>query len=668
MKLGLRAKILLITISLTLMGLGSVLAISTYLFSKAYKSSMESRSIAIAQSLRVQLDRILQLGIKLDGIAGFDKQCQGAVETYQGIEFSMVVSNDGKVLFSSSDEQRGKELQSVELLEAVQSQSTASVRYVLGKQAGYGSIIPIFAPDKIFVGSVVVGISDESISKTLAELRNGVLGVGLLALAGGVLVLVIALTHFISRPLGTLVASINGIRADTTNLGHRVAIDSSDELGVLAQAFNGLMQNLQETTVSKTALEDAYKELERYRNHLEELVRERTVALTLAKETAESANRAKTIFLANMSHELRTPMNAIMGMTDLALLKATDQQQIEYLQTVMQAADRLLGIINDLLDITKIESDRLALEQTEFTLGEVLEKLESVIAKSAAAKGLKLTMQSEGLDGMHLKGDALRLGQILISLTGNAIKFTSHGEINVRASLVEDLSDAVVLRFEVKDTGIGIPKEDQLRLFSAFEQADGSSTRQYGGAGLGLAISKRLVEMMAGEIGVDSCPGQGSTFWFTARFSKAYEPVAGQAEPRPATPLEKLRATCAGARVLVVEDDPINQLMTRKMLEAAGLKADVADDGAVAVTLAEQGDYDLVLMDLQMPKMDGFEATQRIRQLPKGSKLPIIALSANAFQEDRARCFDVGMNDFVAKPVVSDVLYDTLSNWLTRSM
>ena len=270
-----------------------------------------------------------------------------------------------------------------------------------------------------------------------------------------------------------------------------------------------------------TATKRVEVELTRHREHLEKLVEERTVALSVAKEAAETANRAKSIFLTNMSHELRTPMNAIMGMTAIALRRTTDPQQIEPLTRVTQAAQRLLGLINDILDISRIEAERLSLENVDFTLGSVLDNLRSLLEQSAADKGLRLQIDASAeLAGLALRGDDLRLGQILFKLAGNAIKFTAEGSVAVRVTCVAEHPGNVVLRFEVDDTGIGISSEDQQRLFTVFEQGDGSLTRRYGGTGLGLAISKRLVQMMAGQIGVDSAPGSGSRFWFTARIEK----------------------------------------------------------------------------------------------------------------------------------------------------
>jgi PAS domain S-box-containing protein len=406
-------------------------------------------------------------------------------------------------------------------------------------------------------------------------------------------------------------------------------------------------------------------ELQRYRHHLEELVEERTAALSVAKEAAEAANRAKSTFLANMSHELRTPMNAIMGMTSLALRKASDPRQADQLSKVTQASQRLLGVINDILDISKIEAERMTLEQVPLMLGSVLENMHSLLVQKAAEKGLQLIVESSPeLASQPLQGDPLRLGQILLNLTGNAIKFTAQGSVTVAVRRVEERAAKLLLRFEVRDSGIGISSEDQKRLFTAFEQADGSMTRKYGGTGLGLAISKRLAQMMEGSIGVESQPGVGSTFWFTAWLDKIDQPF----EPSPAhfvtSAEQQLQARYAGMRILLVEDEPVNQEVSQGLVEETGLVVELAENGVEAVDMAKRTDYALILMDMQMPKMNGVEATRAIRALPGRAQTPIVAMTANAFSEDRAACLNAGMNDFVSKPVEPDKLFETLLKWL----
>lgn len=416
-------------------------------------------------------------------------------------------------------------------------------------------------------------------------------------------------------------------------------------------------------------LSGVQRELARHKRHLEELVEARTMALSIAKEAAETASRAKSTFLANMSHELHTPMNGIMGMTTMALRRTEDPKLKAQLGVIDQASHQLLAVINDILDISRIEAERLTLEQINFKLGEALENINSLIGHEAAKKGLQLTLDlPPAIAGQLLLGDPLRLKQILLNLAANAVKFTEAGTITVRVRLVEESPTGVILRFEVQDTGIGIAAEDQKRLFTAFEQADDSLTRKYGGTGLGLAICKLLINMMEGEIGVESQPRAGSTFWFTVRLGKATVDVIPPAPTFDLTrsPREDIKTRYAGARILLAEDGPFNQEVSRFFLEDVGLTVELAEDGQEAVALAGQHRYSLILMDLQMPKLNGVDATRAIRRQSLNTQTPILALTANDFDEDRQLCFEAGMNDHIAKPIDLDVLYKTLLKWLVR--
>lgn len=411
-------------------------------------------------------------------------------------------------------------------------------------------------------------------------------------------------------------------------------------------------------------------ELAQHQYNLESLVEERTIALLIAKDAAEAASRAKSAFLSNMSHELRTPMNAIIGMTSLALKGAEDPKLRNQLGKIDNASKHLLAVINDILDISKIEAERMTLEDCDFLLADVLGNLDNMIGQKIVEKRLELRVDlSPALATLPLRGDPLRLGQIMLNLTGNAIKFTETGVIALRLQLEDENPTDVILRLEVQDTGIGISAGEQQRLFTAFEQADGSMTRKYGGTGLGLAISKRLVKLMGGEIGVKSHPGVGSTFWFTVPLRKrvaAFNAVAPSGQVFAGLKADqRLLDEYPGARILLVEDEPISQEVSRGVLEDVGFLVDLAEDGVIAVSMAKQASYDLILMDMQMPNLNGIDATRAIRQLPGYADLPILAMTANAFDEDKQICIDAGMSDHISKPVDPARLYETLLKWLS---
>ena len=407
-------------------------------------------------------------------------------------------------------------------------------------------------------------------------------------------------------------------------------------------------------------------ELERYHHHLEELVAEKTRELGDAKEAAEAASVAKSAFLANMSHEIRTPLNAIAGMTHLLKRSCSTTEQCDRLDKIDAAGRHLLGIIDAILDLAKIEAGKLTLEEMEVDVDRIAADVTSMVVAQAQAKNVTLRVETQPVPG-PLKGDATRLRQALLNYATNAVKFTESGSVTLRTMPVDVAEDSVLLRFEVTDTGIGIAPEVAARLFAAFEQADSSTRRKYGGTGLGLAITRKFAELMGGTAGAASKPGAGSTFWFTARLKKGIASNPPQARGSTEAAEAILIRDYSGRRILLVEDEIVNRELALFLLREIGRQTvDIAENGAQAIELASKNDYDAILMDMQMPIMDGLEATRRIRQLPNRATTPIIAMTANAFAEDREHCFDSGMNDFVTKPIDPMTLFASLLRWLER--
>jgi signal transduction histidine kinase/ActR/RegA family two-component response regulator len=634
---GLRSRVTIIAAAVFVAAITAIVLTSGHYFGTVLTRAQISRAQSVAQGLALQMERILALGLSVRELRGFEQQCIETVRAHEGVAYAMIVAPDGEILFHSDREQMHTRLPPGPLSQAIAADVGSTDDRRLGLKF---ALSPARDPSTEVRAISVIAYPQAIINSARNEMMQNTLAVGAVVAALGLMLLYAALSRYVNKPLDEVVQAIEQLRSGETADAIRLPAAGSRELAIMVHGFNGMLDRV--------------------------AARERE--LVAAKEAAETANRTKSEFLAMMSHELRTPMNAVLGMAELLSSTPLTERQTRYLRSINAGSSALLRILDDILNFTRAEMGELTIQHAPFALPRLVEKSVALLQETADEKGLAVAVHIDPAVPAVVIGDAGRTRQILVNLLGNALKFTDKGTVTVRVGP----AGVDRIRFSVTDTGIGIDPAFRKNLYRAFSQEDTGYARKYGGTGLGLAIVKRLCDAMEGSIDMESTPGKGSTFHFELPLPAALvearpgdnAPAAMPQGVSAATPPEPGKK-----RVLVVEDNRLNQDLVVGYLEESAYEITLAINGVKGVEMFQRERFDVVLMDWQMPEMDGLEATRRIREIEQargGNRTPIVAVTAHAMSGDREACLAAGMDDYLVKPYSHASLLHTLDRW-TRS-